>query len=291
MPIRPRRSVLYVPADKPRAIEKARGLDCDTVVLDLEDAVAPEAKAAARETLAALSRDSFPGREFVIRVGSAGMSDPGEAEAVLAARPDAVLVPKVRSAADLQHVQERIDGGSAGAEIALWAMIETPEALLAAGAIAGCCMAGVRLRCLVIGTNDLALETRVPLEPGRAAYVPWFMQIVAAARTQRLDVIDGVLNDFRDEALLRSECLQARSLGMDGKSLIHPGQIAVANAVFRPAPQEVAWAGAVAAAFTLPENKGKGVLAMDGRMIERLHLGAAQRILDMAQACERKDRR
>jgi len=283
--IDPRRSVLYVPADKPRALLKARSLPVDVVIVDLEDSVAPERKAEAREALRESLVERFSAT-LVIRVN--GLETEWATEDILAAiaiRADAILVPKVEGPGALSTVAETLDLADALDAIDLWAMIETPKALMHLPAIAALAdRPEVPLAALVIGTNDLAAATRVPLAEGRAAFVPWFMQIVAAARAHGLDVIDGPCADFRDAARLEAECLQARALGMDGKSLIHPDQIEAANRIFAPSTAERREAEKIVAAFGRPENQGKGVIALDGRMLERLHLLAAERVLVLDRA-------
>jgi citrate lyase subunit beta/citryl-CoA lyase len=205
--------------------------------------------------------------------------------AAIAARPDAILVPKVDGPGALETVAEALVQADALEATEIWAMIETPKGLLHLPAIATLAEASsMQLTAFVLGTNDLAVATRVPLTEGRAAYVPWFMQVVAAARTHGIDVIDGPCNDFRDLGKLEAECLQARALGMDGKSLIHPDQIETANRIFAPTESECADARAIVAAFGLPENQTKSVIALDGRIVERLHFAEAERVLVLAAA-------
>lgn len=286
--IQPRRSVLYVPADKPRAVAKARALPVDAIILDLEDAVAPQAKPAAREALRA-ALDAPMLCEVAVRIN--GLDTEWATEDILAAiavRADAILVPKVDGPEALRAVAEALDQSDALETIALWAMIETPKALLHLETIAAAAEHDVPLTAFVLGTNDLALATRVPLAAGRAAYVPWLMQVVAAARAYGVDVIDGTCNDFRDLERLEAECHQGRALGLDGKSLIHPDQIAAANRIFAPSPEELAAAEAVCVAFRRPENADKAVIALNGRMVERLHLAEAERVLAHATVIERK---
>ena len=288
--IEPRRSVLYVPADKPHAITKARSLPVDAVILDLEDSVAPDAKGAARESLREALAEPF-GREVAVRINA--LDSEWATEDILAAiavGADAILVPKVEGPGVLCTVAEALDQADALGTIDLWAMVETPKALLHLAAIAQLAdTPAVPLSTFVIGTNDLAFATHVSLANGRAAYVPWFVQIVAAARAYGLDVIDGPCNDFRDSIRLEAECVQARSLGMDGKSIIHPDQIETANRVFAPTGMERVEAEKIVTAFAAPENQGKAVLALDGHMIERLHLAAAQRVLVLAAAIKEKE--
>ena len=275
---RPRRSALYMPAANARAIEKARDLPCDVVILDLEDAVAPEAKALARDQAAAAVRQGgFGRREVVIRVN--GLDTPWGLEdlaAAIEARPDAILVPKVSSGHDVRAYGAVEAGG-----VALWAMIETCAALFALDDIA---RAGAGLSALVVGTNDLAKEMRCRLSVERAALVGPLSLIVAAARAHGLVVLDGVFNDIADADGLARQCAQGLEFGFDGKTLIHPSQVEPANAAFSPTPEEIAWSQAVTAAFDSPENTVKGVIKVDGRMVERLHLAQARRVLAVAQA-------
>ena len=281
MSIRPRRSVLYMPGANERAMEKARTLAADTLILDLEDSVAPEAKAEARSRVAAaVKAGGYGRRELVIRIN--GLDTPWGADdmqAAVAAAPDAILVPKVSTAEDIQRAALLM--AQAPPRTRLWAMMETPLAILNAKEIAS---AGPRLGCLVLGSNDLVKETRASAAGGRFALLPMLTACVLAARAYGLDVIDGVYNDFRDEAGFRAECQQGRILGIDGKTLIHPGQIAICNEVFSPAAEDVAWSRQVIAAFASPENAAKGVITLDGKMVERLHLSMAERIAAIAGA-------
>lgn len=281
MSYRPRRSVLYMPGNNARAIDKAKTLSADALILDLEDSVAPDAKAEARQQLmAAVRAGGFGRRELVIRVN--GLDTPwgmDDMAAACAACPDAVLVPKVSSAADVARATTLM--AAAPDTTRLWVMMETPLAMLNARDIAG---SGGRLSCLVLGTNDLAKETRASPANRRAALLPMLTTAMLAARAFSLDCIDGVYNDFRDEAGFGDECQQARDLGMDGKTLIHPGQIAICNAIFSPSTEELDWARNVIAAFALPENAAKGVITIEGKMVERLHLAMAERVAAIAGA-------
>ncbi len=287
--IRPRRSVLYMPGSNARAIEKARTLDADAVILDLEDSVAPDAKETARRQVAdAVAAGGFGGREVVIRVN--GLDSPwAEADIALAgaAGPDAVLVPKVSGPDDLERAVLLLDAAGAPSSVALWAMVETPLAILNIASIAGAARA-TRLTCLVLGLNDLAKETRARFVPGRAPMLPWIVAALTAARAHGLDVIDGVYNRLDDEAGFRAECEEGRDLGLDGKTLIHPSQIAAANAVFAPSAAELDDARTIAALFDLPENAGKGAVAHNGRMVERLHADMARRVIALADAIARR---
>jgi citrate lyase subunit beta / citryl-CoA lyase len=283
MDIRPRRSVLYMPGANARALEKARGLPADSLILDLEDAVAPEAKADARERVAeAVRARGFGPREVVIRVNAIetpwGIAD---LEAAVAAGPDAILIPKVSRPGDIVSAAKILAARQAPPEMKLWAMMETPAAILNAGTIAA---VGNRLTCFVLGTNDLLKETRAKPDAGRFAVTPWLSSCVLAARANGLDVLDGVYNDFKDAAGFRAECDQGRSLGMDGKTLIHPSQIDVCNEIFSPSDEEIAWSRSVIAAFERPENAGAGVITLDGRMVERLHLDMARRTVAITDA-------
>ena len=288
MPVRPprrRRSLLYVPATNARALAKLASLDCDGVIVDLEDAVAPAEKQAARERLVEFfAQRERDGKEMVIRI-NAPSSEWG-AEDLLAARrcrPDAILLPKVETPRDILEADDALDEDDARRSLRLWAMIETPRAMLNIGAIAELGRdRSARLACLVAGTNDLVKETGVRATPDRRHLVPWLMQMVLAARAGGLDMLDGVSNDFSDLAAFAAECDQGRAMGFDGKTLIHPAQIGPANAAFSPSEAEVAAAQAIRAAFALPENEGKGVISVDGRMVERLHLEQAERLLAKA---------
>ncbi len=277
---RPRRSALYMPASNAKAIEKARSLACDVVILDLEDAVAPEAKEAAREqAVQAIADGGFGRRELVIRIN--GLDTPwGEADlrAAAAARPDAVLVPKVNGPADVAACSAALTG-----DTALWAMIETGRAVFAVEPIAAA-SATSRLTTFVMGVNDLAKETRAHILPRREAFHAALSLSVTAARIHGLTILDGVFNDIEDLNGLEDACRQGVEFGFDGKTLIHPKQIGVCNVLFSPSPAEVDWARAVIAAFALPENQGKGAIRVDGKMTELLHLAQAERLVAVADA-------
>jgi citrate lyase subunit beta/citryl-CoA lyase len=281
--IRPRRSVLYMPGSNARAMEKARALPADALILDLEDAVAPDAKEMARaQVCEAVAAKSFGKREVAIRINALatewGLDD---LAAAADAKPDAILVPKVSAALDLAMVEARLRLARAEANITLWAMIETPLAILNAGAIAS---AGGRLACLVMGTNDLIKEFRGLHTPDRQNLVAALGISVAAARAHGLAIIDGVYNDIQNADGFLACCKQARAFGFDGKTLIHPTQIAPCNETFAPSHEEVEAARKIIAAFELPENRGLGAIALDGRMVERLHGEIAQRTVAMADA-------
>jgi len=285
---RPRRSALYMPASNARAVEKARTLPADVIILDLEDAVAPEAKPAARAAaVAAVKAGGFGRREVVIRVN--GLSTPwgrDDLAAAAEAGPDAVLVPKINSATDVVVY----DVALAAAPVAtqLWAMIETCPAMFELKAIAAA-SAATRLSALVMGVNDLAKEMKARQTPDRAAFLPFLSMSVAAARGHGLVALDGVHNEIDDLEALAAVCRQGADFGFDGKSLIHPSHLAICNRAFAPPEGEVAWAGAVVEAFALPENQGRGALRVNGRLAEHLHLAEARRLLALAAAIEAAD--
>ncbi|NLH81285.1 MAG: CoA ester lyase, partial [Phyllobacteriaceae bacterium] len=248
----------------------------------------PDAKETAREQVAAVAKaGGFGSREVVIRVN--GLSGPwgmADLEAAAAAAPDAILIPKVSKAEDVFEAVAALDRLGAPESVAVWAMFETPLAVLNAREIAAAknVKEGRRLAVLVLGTNDLAKETRARFVPGRVTMLPWLTTALAAARAFGLDVIDGVYNNLSDAEGFRIECEQGRDLGMDGKTLIHPNQLAVADEVFSPSPAEVEQARKIIAAFALPENASKGVITLDGKMVERLHAEMAERVVAIADA-------
>ncbi|MCB1508198.1 MAG: CoA ester lyase [Hyphomicrobiaceae bacterium] len=285
--IRPRRSVLYMPGSNARALEKARTLDTDAVILDLEDAVAPDAKDLARTQVCdAVKAGGFGPREVVIRINSLaspyGLAD---LEAAAMAAPDAILVPKVSSAEDLADVETRLAALGADPKIAIWAMIETPRAILDIRAIADAGRSvAPRLACFIMGTNDLAKETGARLVPGRAPMLAFLSLSVAAARMAGIAVVDGVYNSLDNAEGFAAECLEGRDLGMDGKTLIHPRQLDDANRIFAPDPAEVDAAQAIIDAFALPENASLGAISLNGRMVERLHAEIAEKVVALANA-------
>jgi citrate lyase subunit beta/citryl-CoA lyase len=282
---RPRRSVLYVPGSNPRALAKARSLAADALILDLEDSVAPEHKAGAREQVAAAVREGgFGRREVVVRVNALqspwGKDDLAAASAAL---PDAILLPKVDGPGAVMQAARELRETGAPEGVRLWAMMETPLAILNAGSIAAVSAdPAARLDVLVMGLNDLARETRARLTPGRSAATAWLALCLAAARAHHVDIVDGVYNDFADLEGFRRECEQGRDMGFDGKTLIHPGQIAACNEIFAPTEAEIEAASAVIAAFDEPLNRDKGVIQIDGKMVERLHADMARRTLAIA---------
>jgi len=287
MTIRPRRSVLYMPGSNARALEKAKTLPADGVILDLEDSVAPDAKETARaQVAAAVKAGGFGKREVFIRVN--GVDTPWHAEdlsAAAQAAPDAILIPKVSSPDVLELVGRRLLDMHADHKTRVWAMIETPLAIFNILAIAAEARdSESRLAGLVMGTNDLAKDTRARLVPGRAPMLPWLTLCVAAARVHGIDILDGVYNDLANAAGFEKECKQGVELGFDGKTVIHPNQIEPCNKAFSPTETEIAQARKTIAAFDLPENKSKGVVSIDGRMVERLHADMARRTVAIAEA-------
>jgi citrate lyase subunit beta/citryl-CoA lyase len=282
MTIRPRRSVLYMPGSNARALEKAKTLPADGVILDLEDSVAPEAKEAARAQVAvAVKAGGFGNREVLIRVNGIDTSwHADDLTAAAHAAPDAIVVPKVSSPDTLEYVGRRLLDMGADRKTRVWAMIETPLAVFNILAIAAQARdSESRLAGFIMGTNDLAKETRARLVPGRAPMLSWLAACVAAARVHGIDILDGVYNDLADAEGFAAECAQGVAFGFDGKTLIHPNQIAPCNEAFSPSAADVAQARKIIAAFDLPKNRDKGVVSIDGRMVERLHAEMARRIV------------
>ncbi|MFM2371069.1 MAG: hypothetical protein RIS85_791 [Pseudomonadota bacterium] len=282
---RPLRSVLYMPASNARAMTKARSLDCDAVALDLEDAVAPEAKADARIALVAEAQaGGFGHRRLIARINA--LSTPwghDDITALATAPVEAILAPKVDDAADIEALSRAMDQAGFPADVALWVMIETPRAVLALDRIAATA-ATTRLAGFVLGLNDLAKDSGIAQLPGRAAFVPVLTMAVLAARAHGITILDGVCNAIDDQAVLEAECVQARDSGFDGKTLIHPAQLDVCNRVFAPTTRDIADAEAIVAAFADPANAGKGALRVNGKMAELLHLAQAERLLAKAAA-------
>ena len=287
MSLRPRRSCLYMPGSNARALEKSRSLAADTLILDLEDAVAPDAKAMARNQVAdAVKAGGFGRREVVIRVN--GLTTPWGADDMVAAAqaaPDAILVPQVSTPGDVMMAAKAMRQAGAPETTRLWAMMKTPLAMLNADSIARTAAdPASRLSVFIMGTNDLAKETRARLTPGRPSMLAWLSICVAAARAHRIEIIDGVYNDFSNEAGLRAECEQGRDFGMDGKTLIHPSQIGPCNEIFAPSSDEVAFARKIIDVFGAPANSGKGAIQIDGKMVELLHAEIAKRTVAIADA-------
>lgn len=275
---KPRRSVLYVPGSNARALAKAATLPADTLILDLEDAVFPAAKAAARTAvMAAVAAGQFGYREVVIRIN--GLDTPwGEADLQAASRSGAgaILLPKVSSAREVQAVAARLDGDPGAGNMALWCMLETPRAILDADPIA---QSSPRLAALVMGLADLGKALRLPEDPGRTALAPILAHCVVAARAAGLDILDGVYTRLADAGGFRAECQQGRQFGFDGKTLIHPDQVAVSNEVFGVSSAEAEHAAGLIAAWEARGADSPGVIVHEQRMIEQLHVDEARRIL------------
>ena len=278
---RPRRSVLYMPSSNERALEKAKSLPVDALILDLEDAVAVDAKAQARENACAAVRSREYGRrEVTIRVNGLGTTwHDADLAAACAAGPDGIVVPKVNSAREVRGLVVAMMRYGAPKHTRLWAMIETPTAIFNARKIA---RASDRLAGFVIGTNDLVKELRAEHVPGRAPLQTALSMALLAGREAGIAVLDGVFNDVRDEDGLRAECLQGRDFGFDGKTLIHPGQVGICNEVFAPSPEQVADALGIVAAWEA--GAGAGVVTYNGRMVELLHVDIARRVLAVHEA-------
>jgi citrate lyase subunit beta/citryl-CoA lyase len=280
---RPRRSVLYMPGSNARALEKARALPADALILDLEDAVAPDAKERARDQVcAALRAGGYGHREIAVRIN--GLDTPwGEKDlvAACAAGPDAILVPKVDSAAVLLEVERRMRGAGAADGVALWSMLETPRGVLAAAEIA---RATPRQAVWVMGTNDLAKDLHCLHTRERLPLLASLSLCLLAARAEGLVVLDGVYNDLDDAEGFRHSCRQGLELGFDGKTLIHPSQIEPCNEVFSPGDEELERSRRIIAAFEAASREGKGVVVVDGRMVENLHVENARRVVALAEA-------
>lgn len=284
---RPRRSVLYMPGSNARAMEKARDIPADALILDLEDAVAPDAKEEARaQVVAAVKAGGYGKREIAIRVN--GLDTPwgmDDIKAAVAVQPHAILVPKINSADDVARAEAALTQAGASASLQLWCMIETPLAILNIQAIAEQARAlGSRMTLWVMGTNDIAKELRAAHTPDRLPMLASLGLSVIAARAYGLIILDGVYNDIKNEEGFVAVCEQGRDMGFDGKTLIHPSQVLPCNTVFSPDPETVAFARKTIDAFELPENKGKGVLKVDGRMVEILHAEIAKRTVAIADA-------
>jgi citrate lyase subunit beta/citryl-CoA lyase len=288
--IRPRRSLLFMPGSNARALEKARSLAADCLILDLEDSVAPDAKAKAREQIAqAVQAKSFGKREVLIRTN--GLDTPWWRDDIAmagAVEPDGIVVPKVSSVEDLGKIGARLNEVGAPISIKVWAMIETARAVLDADKIAAASRdAKTRLAGFLFGPNDIARETRIRMLPGRAAMIPMMTHCVLAAHAHGLEMLDGPYGDIANLDGFSAECAQGRDLGFDGKTLIHPSHIDACNAIFTPPAEEVTEARKIIAAFELPENASRGAIQLDGRMVERLHAEMAKRTIAIADAIEK----
>ncbi|MFT3929961.1 MAG: CoA ester lyase [Spongiibacteraceae bacterium] len=282
MKIRPRRSVLYIPGSNQRALEKAKGIGVDALIIDLEDAVAPAQKPQAREFIAAaVNGGGYGHREIVIRINALntqwGMDD---LQMAARTRADAVCVPKVESAEQVRAVADVLDAAGA-ADMGIWTMIETPLGILNAREIAS---AHPRMKVFVMGTSDLAKDLRVPHTPDRLGFITSLSLSVLAARAYGLDIVDGVHLDLSGGPEFRAICEQGRTLGFDGKSLIHPNQIAAANEVFGPNAEAVEYAQRIIATWEEAEKAGAGVAVLDGKLVENLHAADARRVLAIAEA-------
>lgn len=282
--LRPRRSVLYMPAANERALEKAKAIPSDAIIFDLEDAVSPDAKDVARaQAVAAADSGEYGRRELTIRCNA--LDTPWGRDDVAAAAKacvSAVVIPKVSSTAELDAVSAALDAAGAPGEMKIWAMIETPTAILDARAICS----HPRVAVLVMGTNDLAKELRAAQVPGRAPLFPHLATALLAAREAGKPVLDGVYNDIKNTEGFTAECVQGMQMGFDGKTLIHPDQVAIANDTWAPSEAEVEHAHRVIAAFDEALAAGKGVVQLDGRMIENLHVDNARRAIAIAKAIE-----
>lgn len=290
--LRPRRSALYMPGSNARALEKAKGLDVDVLLLDLEDAVAPDAKEMARtQVCEAVSAGGYGHRELVIRINGMKTSwGPEDLKAAVAAKPDAVLLPKVESLADIKPVADYLAEQGASDSVRIWAMLETPGAILNASEIAEAAKdPHNRLDVFIIGTNDLSKESGAKILPGRAALLSWLMTFLAIARVGGADVLDGVYNNFSDLEGFAAECQQGAEMGMNGKTLIHPKQLEACNTAFAPSAEEVEWAKKMIAAFELPENADKGAVQVEGKMVERLHAEIGMKTVAIAEAIAQKE--
>jgi citrate lyase subunit beta/citryl-CoA lyase len=291
MTIRPRRSVLFMPGSNTRAVEKAKTLPVDGVILDLEDSIAPNEKDAARGQLVKSAKaGGFGKRELFIRTNA--IDTPWFADDFSAAAHagcDAVVVPKVSTPQQIEMLGQRLLDMHAPTPMRLWIMIETPLAIFNAPMLAATARdSETRLAGFIVGTNDLSKETRARIVPGRAPMLSWLSNCVLAAHAYNVDILDSVYNDIANTNGFAEECAQGRDLGFDGKTLIHPSQIDACNAAFSPPVEEVAQARKVIAAFALPENAGKGVIQLDGRMVEKMHADIAQRTVAIADAIAAK---
>jgi citrate lyase subunit beta/citryl-CoA lyase len=285
--IRPRRSVLFMPGSNARALEKARSLPVDGLILDIEDSVAPDAKAVARDQIAqTVAAKPFGKREVLIRINA--LDTPWwRDDAAMAAKSgaDGILVPKVSTVDDLQNVGAQLAESGAPGSLKVWAMIETARAVLDAEPLAAAVRdQKTRLAGFVFGPNDIARETRIRMVPGRATMIPMITHCILAAHAHGLEMLDGPYSDFSNPEGFAAECRQAIDLGFDGKTLIHPGQIEACNIIFTPPAEDVAQARKIIAAFELPENASRGAIQLDGRMVERLHAEMAKRTIAIADA-------
>jgi citrate lyase subunit beta/citryl-CoA lyase len=281
--LRPRRSVLYMPAANERALEKAKAIPADALIFDLEDAVAPDAKAEARERACAMfAGGGYGNREITIRANGIGTPwHDDDLAAIAAAGPDGIVIPKVNSAEQVRAIEAALERHGAPDRTKIWAMLETPVAMLHAEEICG---ASERLAVLVMGTNDLAKELHAKRVPDRSPLMGGLYLSLLAARATDKVILDGVFNDIKDEAGFAAECAQGRAMGFDGKTLIHPSQVDGCNAAFSPEDDEIDLAVRIISAFEEAERDGRGVVTVDGRMIENLHVDEARRVLAIRDA-------
>jgi citrate lyase subunit beta/citryl-CoA lyase len=282
-PVRPRRSILYMPGSNPRALEKGRTLPADGLILDLEDAVAPDAKEQGRTEIgkALAEKGSYGGRELIVRVN--GLDTPwghGDLAALATAGADAILLPKVDSADMVRRAAYVLDAAGGPDDLPIWCMMETPRGVLHAEEIAD----HPRVECFVLGTSDLTKDLQALHTPMRLPMLPSLGICLLAARAARISIVDGVHLDLSDEEGFRASCRQGRELGFDGKTLIHPKQIEAANAAFGPNEADIAWARKIIAAFEEARGQGKGVVVVDGKLVENLHVAEARRLVAMAEA-------
>jgi citrate lyase subunit beta/citryl-CoA lyase len=286
--VRPRRSVLYMPGSNARALDKARALPADGLILDLEDAVAPDAKATGREQIAAtLQQGGYGGRELIVRIN--GLDTPWGVEdltMVAKSAAHAILIPKVESAKVVQEIEKRLAAASAPASLSIWCMLETPLGVLHAEEIAA---SSSRVECLVLGTSDLANDLHAAHTRERLPMLTSLGLCLLAARAFGLAILDGVHLDLADDDGFAHACVQGKELGFDGKTLIHPKTIAKANEVFAPSPDDVAWSRKVIASHAEASQVGKGISLVDGKLIENLHVENARRLVALADAIQALD--
>ena len=278
------RSALFMPASNLRALAKGPALAADAIIIDLEDSVAPQNKALAREqAVSAFNDEDYGYRLRVLRINATSTRwHADDVEAAARCAPDALTLPKVETVADIAQLSAVMDKHPSLEKTRIWAMMESPLAVINARDIAGSVKDYPRLTVFVIGSNDLALAAGMPVEKDRTCLMPWLMTLVASAKAFGIEILDSVYNDFADTEGFERECVQGVSMGMNGKTLIHPSQLLIANRVFSPSNDAIARAQEVVSAFALPENSAKGAISMDGRMVERLHLGQAEQLLKRA---------
>ena len=285
-----RRSALYIPAVNSRALEKARSLPADMLLFDLEDSIAPQRKNEARKSIINVFKDGgYGNREIVLRIN--GKDTPfwnGDLSILGQCKPHAVLLPKIYTSEDVINASNEVINSTGNNQVEIWLMMETPACIVNAGSIAACTVKIPNIKGFIIGTNDLAKDTMATAGHGRLHFIPWLMQIVAAAKAFNLDVIDGVFNNIGDSEGFLAEATQGRELGMNGKSLIHPKQIGPANSVFSPTHEEIIQSKKIIEAFKAESSTHKGVITVEGKMVERLHLEIAESIVTRAKTIKEK---